>query len=115
MANKTRWIKCILKNLSLVWKKLKIFKFSEKRCVIIIGIDFCHYLVKLTKIDHLENFAFEKLDFGLSFYVSCVDDLFVSIPLINLWIFIYVFNSFHPKPKFAYEIEKKSVFRQKIN
>jgi len=56
-------------------------------------------------LDDLETSCIQKLDFTLHTYFRYVDDIFMIIPATKLLMVLDIFNNYHPRLKFTYEVE----------
>jgi len=56
-------------------------------------------------LDDLETSCIQKLDFNLHTYCRYVDDIFMIIPATKLAIVLDIFNNYHHRLKFTYELE----------
>jgi len=56
-------------------------------------------------LDDLETWCLQKLDFSIHTYYRYVDDIFMIIPATKLLSVLDVFNNYHPRLKFTYEVE----------
>jgi len=59
-------------------------------------------------MDDLETCCLEKLNFKVSFYVRYVDDIFAIIPRDKIDTMVNIFNSYHERLKFTYELENNN-------
>jgi len=59
-------------------------------------------------LDDLETYCLQKFDFSIHTYYRYVDDIFMIIPATKLISLLDVFNNYHPRLKFTYEVEVNS-------
>ena len=56
-------------------------------------------------LEDLENTCLQKLDFKPTFYLRYVDDVITCIPASKLNVMLNIFNTYHPRLQFTYEVE----------
>ena len=57
-------------------------------------------------MDDLETFCLNSVEFNVPLYFRYVDDIFSIVPRSKINEMLSVFNSYHHRLKFTYEIEK---------
>ena len=59
-------------------------------------------------LEGLESSCLQRLDFKPTFFYRYVDDIVTCIPASKLYSMLNIFNSFHPRLQFTYEIENNN-------
>jgi len=59
-------------------------------------------------MEDLETYCLSRLDFNVHTFHRYVDDIFMIIPAEKLNSVLTTFNSYHPRLKFTYELEKNN-------
>ena len=58
----------------------------------------------------LETDIFKRIEFDISFYFRYVDDTFLLIPEDKIHYILTMFNSYHKRLQFTYELENNNFF-----